>query len=65
MSTLTDERLMTTGDVARIAGVSVDTVRLWTQRGRLHAIRVGPHGRYRFRESEVRRLFASSQEDAA
>ncbi len=65
MSALTDERLLTTGDVARIAGVSLETVRRWTELGRIEAIRVGRHGRYRYRASEVRRLIFGDETERA
>jgi putative resolvase len=65
MSALTSKRLLTSSEVARVAGVSLETVQRWVRSGRLRAIRVGPHGRYRIRESDVSRLFAIDDEAAA
>jgi excisionase family DNA binding protein len=65
MSALTDERLLTSSEVARIVGVSLETVQHWARLGRLRAIRVGRQGRYRFPESEVRRLLSVGEEAAA
>lgn len=66
MTALTDERLLSSSEVARIAGVSLETVQHWARLGRLRAIRVGRQGRYRFPESEIRRLVAmDANEDAA
>jgi excisionase family DNA binding protein len=65
MSAVTSERLLSSREVARIAGVSLSTVQHWTRLGRIRAIRVGRQGRYRFRESEVRRLLAGDAEEAA
>jgi excisionase family DNA binding protein len=65
MPALTDERLFTSSDVARIAGVSLETVQHWARTGRPRAIRVGRKGRYCFPESEIRRLIANGNERAA
>ncbi|MGI8886360.1 MAG: helix-turn-helix domain-containing protein [Gaiellaceae bacterium] len=65
MSAVTSERLLSSREVAASFGVSLETVQHWVRVGRLRAIRVGPHGRYRFRESDVGRLFASTEEAAA
>jgi excisionase family DNA binding protein len=65
MPALTDERLLTSFDVARIASVSLETVQHWARTGRLRAIRVGRKGRYRFPESEIRRLIANGDDEEA
>jgi excisionase family DNA binding protein len=65
MSAVTSERLLSSREVARIVGVSLETVQLWVRSGRLRAIRVGPHGRYRIRERDVEQLFASAEDEAA
>jgi excisionase family DNA binding protein len=65
MSALTSERLLSSREVARIYGVSPETVQHWARLGRLRAIRVGRQGRYRFHESEVRRLLSIDGEEAA
>ena len=65
MPALTDEQLLTSSDVAQRYSVSQETVQIWARTGRLRAIRVGPKGRYRFPESELRRLLATGDEEEA
>jgi len=65
MTALTDERLLTSSEVARVAGVSLETVQSWARLGRLRAVRVGRQGRYRFPESELRRLLSGDGKEAA
>lgn len=65
MQALTEERLVTSDDVAKIAGVSAETVRRWAALGDIRAIRVGRRGRYRFRASEIQRLLESDREEVA
>jgi excisionase family DNA binding protein len=47
--------LLLTGDVARLLGVSSETVRFWEQTGRLHATRT-EGGTRLFDRSDVERL---------
>ena len=65
MQAVTEERLLTSADVAKIAGVSPETVQRWAQLGDIRAIRVGRRGRYRFRASEIMRLLSSEREGTA
>ena len=41
------------GDVARMLGVHVNTVRRWANRGILEAYSVGPRGDRRFRQRDI------------
>ena len=49
------ERLLSTGEVAKIFGVSYTTVKKWAYSGKIRFIKT-LGGRYRYPESEVRRL---------
>jgi len=49
------DSLLTTGDVAKVLGVSLRTVQLWSASGTLTCV-VTPGGHRRIRLSEVRRL---------
>jgi len=49
------ERLLSTGEVAKIFGVSYTTVKKWAYSGKIKYFKT-PGGRYRYPESEVRRL---------
>lgn len=51
------ERLLTPGEVALMFRVDPKTVTRWASAGRIGSIRT-PGGHRRFRESEVRGLFA-------
>lgn len=56
MSTATYRPLLTTAEVARLVGVNVDTIHRWVDAGYLRVVRVGPRGRFRFRQEDVERL---------
>lgn len=62
----TAEILLPIGDVARRAGVSVDTIREWDRRGDLRAVRTAG-GHRRFRLDDVDKYLAALAEggDAA
>ncbi len=61
--TSTSETLLPIGDVARRAGVSVDTVREWDRTGALTSIRT--HGGHRrFRLADVERYLAPPIDEA-
>jgi excisionase family DNA binding protein len=49
------EKLYTTGEVAKIFGVSYAAVKKWAYAGKIKYIKT-PGGKYRYPESEVRRL---------
>jgi len=49
------EKLYTTGEVARIFGVSYVAVKKWAYAGKIKYIKT-PGGKYRYPESEIRRL---------
>ena len=45
--------MLTTGEVARLFGVNVSTVRRWSSQGILRGYRIGPRGDRRFRRDDV------------
>lgn len=47
------ERMLRSGEAAKILGVSRHTVIMWIKKGLIKAVRL-PSGRYRIPESEVR-----------
>lgn len=47
--------LLTTGEVAKLLGMSRETVRLWCKTGKLKAIRT-PGGQYRIPRSELEKM---------
>jgi putative resolvase len=57
------EKLYTTGEVAKIFGVSYVTVKKWAYSGKIKYIRT-PGGKYRYPESEIKRLSASRHQKA-
>ncbi|MBA2308551.1 MAG: helix-turn-helix domain-containing protein [Pseudonocardiales bacterium] len=57
-----DDRLITSGDVARRLGVGTRTVGAWVRRGWLRPAVTTPGGRYRFRWSEVTEQLREARE---
>jgi excisionase family DNA binding protein len=57
MTALDGEGLLTPGEVADRFRVTTETVRRWTNAGKLGSVRT-PGGRRRYREAEVRALLA-------
>ncbi len=51
-----ESRLLTTGQVARLLNVHVNTVRRWERLGLLKARRIGTRGDRRFSENEAQTL---------
>ena len=51
--TLELDAMLTTGEVARMLGVHVNTVRRWAKRGILKAYPIGPRGDRRLRQRDV------------
>ncbi len=49
------ERLLRTGEAAKLLGVSRHSIYRWIEKGLIRAVRL-PSGRYRIPESEVRRI---------
>ena len=49
------ERLLKTGDVAGLLGVTTQTLRNWTNSGYMNAI-IGKGGHRRFKSSEIERM---------
>jgi len=58
------ERLLTSGEVARLFRVDPKTVTRWAITGRVGSIRT-PGGHRRFRESEIAALLAGPDQDAS
>ena len=54
--------LLSTGEVARLFGVSPSTVTRWAREGILKAVRT-PGGHFRFREAEARRAARPTLDD--
>jgi excisionase family DNA binding protein len=52
--------LLTTGEVARSLGVTINTVKAWIRMGRLEALRL-PSGHFRVPRSELERLLAGTK----
>lgn len=51
--TLEFDTLLMPGDVARMLGIHVNTVRRWADRGFLKAYAIGPRGDRRFRQRDI------------
>ena len=45
--------MLTTGDVAQLLGVHVNTVRRWRSKGILKSYRIGPRGYRKFRQQDI------------
>lgn len=46
-------KLLSIGEVAKILGVSIDTLRRWDSAGRLTSVRTGPRGHRFYRQSDI------------
>ena len=57
------DRLLTIRQVADAFGVSHATIRRYVEVGRLHAVRLVPGGRLRFRERDVQALIDEATEE--
>lgn len=56
------DRYLTTGDVARALGVTINTVKAWIRRGQVEAIRL-PSGHYRIPATELERFRGNASHD--
>ena len=61
MATRTRSRMMTTGGVASMLNVHINTVRRWSNQGILKAYRIGPRGDRRFERNDITSLLTSPQ----
>lgn len=52
--------MLTSGEVARMLGVHLNTVRRWSNRGILKAYIIGPRGDRRFKQRDIESLLARS-----
>ncbi len=59
MTTQVSQEPLAIGEVARLLGVTVETVRRWDRAGRITSIRT-PGGQRRFAQSEVDRLLGGA-----
>jgi excisionase family DNA binding protein len=48
--------MMTTGEVARLLNIHINTVRRWNNGGAINAYRIGPRRDRRFRQGDVSNL---------
>ena len=48
--------LLTSGDVARLLNIHVNTLRRWDKQGMIKAYRIGPRGDRRFKREEISRF---------
>jgi len=53
------DRMLRSGEVAKLLGVDRHTVVEWIKKGKIRAIKL-PSGRYRIPESEVRKILEGS-----
>ena len=54
-------KLMTTGDVAKMLNVHINTVRRWGNNGTLKSIRIGPRQDRRFQRSDIKKMLDGFQ----
>jgi len=47
------DKLLSVGEVAKMLGISIDTLRRWDAAGRLSSIRTGPRGHRFYRQSDI------------
>ena len=50
--------LLTTSDVARLLNIHINTVRRWTNEGKLRAYRIGSRGDRRFQRADINSFLA-------
>jgi excisionase family DNA binding protein len=50
--------MLTTSDVARLLNIHINTVRRWTNQGRLKAYRIGSRGDRRFQREDITRFLS-------
>ena len=61
-ATSTLPRLLTSREAAALLGVTLWTIRDWVAAGKLRAVRVGRHGRLRFRREDLDRLIGDGSD---
>lgn len=54
--------LLTTSDVARLLNIHINTVRRWSNEGRLKAYRIGSRGDRRFQQEDIALFLAQKSE---
>lgn len=64
MPSTTSDPLLTVSQAARILGVHANTIRTWTEGGRLTAYRINERGDRRYRASDVRALLVEDRAGA-
>ena len=54
--------LLTTSDVARLLNIHINTVRRWSNEGKLRAYRIGSRGDRRFQQQDIAVFLAQKSE---
>ncbi len=54
--------LLTTSDVARLLNIHINTVRRWSNEGKLKAYRIGTRGDRRFQQDDIAIFLAQKSE---
>lgn len=54
--------LLTTSDVARLLNIHINTVRRWSNEGKLRAYRIGSRGDRRFQQEDINVFLAQKSE---
>ena len=55
--------MLTTGEVARLLRVHINTLRRWTNQGLIKAYRIGNRGDRRFRQQDISSFLAQRNQD--
>lgn len=56
--------MLTTSDVARLLNVHINTVRRWSNQGKLKAYRIGSRGDRRFQQEDIARFLSEQTRDS-
>jgi len=51
-----EEAIYTSGEAAKLLGVSIQTIKRWHKAGKINCFLVGPRKDRRFTETEIKRL---------
>ncbi len=57
------DNMLTTGEVARLLRVHINTVRRWNNQGVIHAYRIGARGDRRFRQQDIQNFLLQGGAD--
>jgi len=56
--------MLTTSDVAHLLNIHINTVRRWSNQGRLKAYRIGSRGDRRFQQEDIARFLSQKSQKA-